>query len=209
MQTPNKDLESQRKSPKQERSKELVNAIYEATVRILPKVGSYQITTKKIAEIAGVSIGSLYQYFPNKEALLGSLMDFMMKETTEKAYRKMDELEGLPLDQFVANFIDFTVDLFLSEKEKIGEIYRRAPELSRIPSLLKLRRESVDRLAKLLRVQRPELNEVDSVRIVFIAANSVLGVIHTMVYDPEQTYSNEEIATELKAMVKAYFHLET
>src|SRR4051794_12631179 len=59
---------SQRKTPKQARSKELVDAIFEATARILPKVGSYGVTTKKIAEIAGVSIGSLYQYFPNKEA---------------------------------------------------------------------------------------------------------------------------------------------
>lgn len=204
MQQHDNNPESQRKTPKQTRSKELVGAIFEATVRILPKVGSYQITTKKIAEIAGVSIGSLYQYFPNKEALLGSLMDFMMKETTDQAFKRIDELEGLPLDEFISRFIDFTLELFLSDKEKIGEIYRRAPELSRIPNLLELRREVVIRLARLLRVQRPELNEEDAHRMVFIAVNSVLGVIHTMIYDPTQTYSNEELAREMKRMVSGY-----
>ena len=204
MQQHDNNSESQRKTPKQTRSKELVSAIFEATVRILPKVGSYQITTKKIAEIAGVSIGSLYQYFPNKEALLGSLMDFMMKETTDQAFKRIDELEGLPLDDFISRFIDFTLELFLSDKEKIGEIYRRAPELSRIPNLLELRREVVVRLARLLRVQRPELSEEDSVRRVFIAVNSVLGIIHTMIYDPTQTYSNEELAREMKIMVTGY-----
>lgn len=204
MQHHDNSLESQRKKPKQARSKELVSSIFEATVRILPKVGSYQITTKKIAELAGVSIGSLYQYFPNKEALLGALMDFMMKELTEKAYRRIDELNGLPLDEFVSQFIDFTVDLFMTDKEKIGEIYRRAPELSRIPNLFELRREVVIRLAKQLRVHRCELSESDSIRLIFISVNSVLGVIQTMIYDPTQTYNKEELAIELKTMVKRY-----
>lgn len=204
MQQHDNSLESQRKKPKQARSKELVSSIFEATVRILPKVGSYQITTKKIAELAGVSIGSLYQYFPNKEALLGALMDFMMKELTEKAYRRIDELNGLPLDEFVSQFIDFTVDLFMTDKEKIGEIYRRAPELSRIPNLFELRREIVVRLAKQLRAHRSELSESDSIRLIFISVNSVLGVIQTMIYDPNQTYNKEELAIELKTMVKRY-----
>ena len=204
MQPHDNSSKSQRKIPSQARSKELVKSIFEATVRILPKVGSYQITTKKIAEMAGVSIGSLYQYFPNKEVLLGSLMDTMMKDTSEKVFKTIDELEGLSLEEFASRFIDFTLEIFLKEKEKVAEIYRRAPELSRVPQLLKMRREVVARLARLLRQQRPELNEEDSLRMVFVTTNSVLGVVHTMIYDTTQSYSNEQLAKELKKMVTTY-----
>ena len=62
-----------RKKPKQERSKTLVGSVLDATARILDGSGYAAATTNKIAEIAGVSIGSLYQYFPGKDAVLGAL----------------------------------------------------------------------------------------------------------------------------------------
>jgi len=65
----------QRKSAKQERSRFTIEAILEATARIVGQVGLDRATTNRIAELAGVSIGSLYQYFPGKEAILGELID--------------------------------------------------------------------------------------------------------------------------------------
>ncbi|WP_418163190.1 TetR/AcrR family transcriptional regulator [Pantoea vagans] len=63
-----------RKMPRQGRSAETVRAIIEATARILEKGGLGAFTTNAVAEWAGVSIGSLYQYFPSKEALIGALI---------------------------------------------------------------------------------------------------------------------------------------
>ena len=79
-----KSLKSKTKSPKQGRSIQLVNSIFEVTVRLLPLVGSTALTTKKIAQLAGVSIGSFYQYFPNKEAVLGALMDRSIQTDRER-----------------------------------------------------------------------------------------------------------------------------
>jgi AcrR family transcriptional regulator len=59
-----------RKEPKQERSRETVDAILEATARILARRGWAGLNTNEVAEVAGVSIGSLYQYFPNKLSLI-------------------------------------------------------------------------------------------------------------------------------------------
>jgi AcrR family transcriptional regulator len=62
-----------RKSPKQARSSELVSVILEAAIQVLERDGSSGFTTSSIAERAGVSIGSLYQYFPNKASILYKL----------------------------------------------------------------------------------------------------------------------------------------
>src|ERR1700753_469595 len=64
-----------RKLPVQRRSEETVAAIVEGAARILEKDGFEKFNTNSVAEKAGVSIGSLYQYFPNKDVLLAELMD--------------------------------------------------------------------------------------------------------------------------------------
>ncbi|RLU00334.1 MAG: TetR/AcrR family transcriptional regulator [Ketobacter sp.] len=64
-----------RKIPKQKRSREMVERLLEATATTLAERGLEDTTTNHIAETAGVSIGSLYQYFPDKEALLEALME--------------------------------------------------------------------------------------------------------------------------------------
>jgi AcrR family transcriptional regulator len=64
-----------RKGPKQQRSKVTVSAILDATVRVLEQEGSDAATTSRIAEVAGVSVGTLYQYFANRDAILDALQD--------------------------------------------------------------------------------------------------------------------------------------
>lgn len=63
-----------RKAPKQARSVETVNVIVEAAARILEEGGHDRFSTNAVAERAGVSVGSLYQYFPSKDALIGALI---------------------------------------------------------------------------------------------------------------------------------------
>ncbi len=72
---------SARKSPKQGRSEQLVAAILEAAVQVLTDEGARRFTTARVAERAGVSVGSLYQYFPNKESILFRLQADEWRET--------------------------------------------------------------------------------------------------------------------------------
>jgi AcrR family transcriptional regulator len=62
-----------RKQPRQSRSQSLVDAILQAAIRVLTREGARRFTTIRVADEAGISIGSLYQYFPNKEAILFKL----------------------------------------------------------------------------------------------------------------------------------------
>src|SRR5580692_10776868 len=70
MKTRQSPVVSARKRPQQERSTRLVADILEAAVRVLVREGAPRFTAARVAEAAGVSVGSLYQYFPNKEAIL-------------------------------------------------------------------------------------------------------------------------------------------
>ena len=71
-----------RKEPKQARSTDLVAAILDAAVRVLAKEGARGFTTARVAERAGVSVGSLYQYFPNKAAILFRLQSDEWRQTS-------------------------------------------------------------------------------------------------------------------------------
>src|SRR6202044_3137977 len=72
-----------RKSPVQARSAASVQALLEATIQVLLNVGKERLTTTKVALRAGVSVGTLYQYFPNKSALLQAALRRHMDEVTE------------------------------------------------------------------------------------------------------------------------------
>ena len=70
-----------RKKPKQIRSKLMVDNILEASIRVLKQHPYHQFTTNRVAEAAGISIGSLYQYFPNKQSIPVSYTHLRAHET--------------------------------------------------------------------------------------------------------------------------------
>jgi AcrR family transcriptional regulator len=74
---------SSRKAPKQARSTELVSTILQAAAQVLAREGAARFTTARVAEKAGVSIGSLYQYFPNKASILFRLQSDEWRQTSE------------------------------------------------------------------------------------------------------------------------------
>ncbi|WP_316185183.1 MULTISPECIES: TetR family transcriptional regulator [unclassified Bradyrhizobium] len=90
---------SSRKQPKQARSTELVTAILEAAVQVLAKEGAQRFTTARVAEKAGVSIGSLYQYFPNKAAILFRLQSDEWRQTGDLLRAILEDAEQPPLER--------------------------------------------------------------------------------------------------------------
>jgi len=90
---------STRKQPKQARATELVAAILQAAAQVLAVEGAQRFTTTRVAEKAGVSVGSLYQYFPNKAALLFRLQSDEWRQTTELLCGILENLELSPLER--------------------------------------------------------------------------------------------------------------
>ena len=90
---------STRKQPQQARSTELVSAILEAAVRVLEKEGAQRFTTARVAEKAGVSVGSVYQYFPNKASILFRLQSDEWRQTTDMMRGILEDRATPPLDR--------------------------------------------------------------------------------------------------------------
>jgi len=87
---------SSRKQPRQARSSELVATILIAATQVLAKEGASRFTTARVAEKAGVSIGSLYQYFPNKAAILFRLQRDEWQQTTALLRSILDDEQTSP-----------------------------------------------------------------------------------------------------------------
>lgn len=98
-----------RKAPSQRRSRELVDSLLEATRRLLEQEGPAALTTNRIAEVAGVSIGSLYQYFPDKDALVDALFCAQTERSLEERIDWAQQAFEMPLEPmlrfFFGNFV--------------------------------------------------------------------------------------------------------
>ena len=90
---------SSRKQPRQARSAELVAAVLEAAAQVLAKEGAQRFTTARVAEKAGVSVGSVYQYFPNKAAILFRLQNDEWRQTTELLRGILEDGRRPPLER--------------------------------------------------------------------------------------------------------------
>ncbi|HTZ66004.1 MAG TPA: TetR family transcriptional regulator [Roseiarcus sp.] len=93
---------SSRKRPKQARSTELVAAILEAAAQVLAMEGAQRFTTARVAEKAGVSVGSLYQYFPNKAAILFKLQSDEWRRTSDLLRDILANAERPPVERLRA-----------------------------------------------------------------------------------------------------------
>ena len=88
-----------RKKPKQARANDLVAAILQAAVQVLAAEGAQRFTTTRVAERAGVSVGSIYQYFPNKASILFRLQCDEWRATTEMLGKTLEDTRRPPLER--------------------------------------------------------------------------------------------------------------
>jgi AcrR family transcriptional regulator len=124
---------SSRKQPKQARSTELVASILEAAVQVLAKEGAQRFTTVRVAEKAGVSVGSLYQYFPNKAAILFRLQSDEWRQTSDLLRGILEDRKRPPLERIrmlVHAFIRSECDeaAMRVALNDAAPLYRDAPE---------------------------------------------------------------------------------
>lgn len=189
-----------RKSPRQERSRATLDAIMQAATYILVEAGWEAFTTNAIAERAGVNIGSLYQYFPNKEAILSELRERHVKETRQKL------LTSLPLLSTQHSLHDALVLLVraLIEEHRIAPALHRAIS-EELPGSLKCSdvEDSFDE--QLLQALTPFMKNVPDARLaIHIASIAVHAVIHETTCHEPGIFDRPELEGELVSLLEKY-----
>jgi AcrR family transcriptional regulator len=121
-------LES-RKTPIQARSTATVDAIFEATIQVLLRDGDERLTTTRVAERAGVSVGTLYQYYPNKQALLFAILEGHMNKVTEAVETTCRLARGKPLAEMIQDIVEAFVDAKMERTDISTALYRIAADV--------------------------------------------------------------------------------
>lgn len=106
-----------RRRPVQRRARQTVDAILEAVVRLLKREGFGAITTNRIAEVAGVSIGSVYQYFPDKQAIFVALHQRHVEQIDRMVATKLVEHAGSSLEVLMRAMVDGMVEAHTTDPE--------------------------------------------------------------------------------------------
>jgi AcrR family transcriptional regulator len=201
---PNKPATMPRKLPKQDRSRVTVEAILEATTHILVEEGYEKANTNRIAERAGISIGSLYQYFPNKESLMTALMDQHAQEMAELVGGKLDRLFDSPLEVAIPEIITAIVAAHAINPRLHQVLSEEIPRSERSPQM----QQADERITALIRAYlerwRDCIQPQNIDMTVFILSRTVDSLCHAAVIEYPNLVSDSQFEQEVSNLLLAY-----
>lgn len=125
-----------RKTPLQARAEVTVEAIFEATIQILLSHGADRLTTTRVAERAGVSVGTLYQYFPNKQSLLFAVLEEHLKKVAEAVEAACDQARHKPMAEMIRQVVEAFVNTKMERMDISMALYQVAGDIGG-PALVK------------------------------------------------------------------------
>jgi AcrR family transcriptional regulator len=193
-----------RKRPRQTRSKETVETILSATARILVKHGFDGLTTNSVAEAAGVSIGSLYQYFPNKQALVAALIERRLDDKNEKTLRALADVARAPLAEAVRTMIRLTIDNYAAAPELSRVLIEQVPRVGRMARIAELHQGTLRLVAALLAARKDELAISDPDTSAFVLVASIEAIAQRATLFQPARLNDPALIEEACAMVTRY-----
>ncbi|MBT2299406.1 TetR/AcrR family transcriptional regulator [Variovorax paradoxus] len=203
---PSRDLQnSPRKMPRQARSQHTVEAVLTAGAQVLIELGYEKATTSRMAERAGVSIGSLYQYFPNKESVVAALIErhaddvVAMFDTALSAPSVAsihDGLQAVIAAVFAAHRLDPKLHKILNEQ---------VPRVGRLGKAMDTSRRITKRLESFLVERKGELRDGLDPAVAAVVTETVLEAIgHRAILQPSGSFTMRTAAPEAFALLAAY-----
>jgi len=197
-----------RKLPRQERAKVTVDAILRAAAHILREEGYEACSTNRVALKAGVSIGSLYQYFPSKEALVMALAERHSEQAYGLLLRTAQEVKDAPLKDAVRGFI-----------EAMGELHKMDPALHRVlteqttkiggyEAVKRLTMASATFVRGYLESLGPSVRKMDLDVATFLMVTTVEAVTHVAAMETKHGPTDPKLVDELTHLVLRYLEPE-
>lgn len=194
-----------RKKPVQERSQQVVEALIEATGQVIVERGVEHLTTIQVAARAGVSIGSLYQYFQNKEELLSAVVNRLTGELGEAVNRSVPPLLSTDIETIVRELLQVAFD-FVNQKEGLYlELLRNWYRLDIAPSLRRFEQNMIDVMRAYLMTHAADLRIDNAVTKSFVIINSVVFTLLRYLSLPQAPlFNRQQLIAELTAMIAGY-----
>lgn len=199
-----KKTKIQVKSPTQERSKQTVSSILEACARIIAREGYFAVTTDKIAVEAGVSIGSLYQFFGNKESVVSALIKQLIDDDRRYFFEKLAPLEATPREEKISKMLEIGL-----------EIYRMNPELRSALQAVRLYLTEQEYITQsraiFMEFVRKNLGHINPARdpdkVAYIAVTAFLSIMNSASVDQNSVVNDPQLVQELTLMFKKYLEI--
>jgi AcrR family transcriptional regulator len=170
-----------RKSASQKRSQVTVEALLDATARVLTREGYDRASTNRIAATAGVSVGSLYQYFPNKEALVAALVARHNREMLQLLRDALKQVASLDLASAMRELVRATVDAHLVDPALHRIFAEQVPRMGQLAKIEALQRETFLLVRTYLEERRNEISVVDLDSATSICVTTVEALTHEFV----------------------------
>jgi AcrR family transcriptional regulator len=193
-----------RKRPRQDRSRATVESILEATARVLVKRGFDGLTTNLVAEAAGVSIGSLYQYFPNKAALVGALIEKHVEDMTQLALSELTRVAQLPAREAIRSVIEAMIRAHAVEPELHRVLTEEVPRVGRMAKLREIERITHRMVAGLLATRKPELAIEDPDMAAFVLVSAIEAITYRAALFAPELLRDPRLVDETCTMVRRY-----
>ena len=130
-----------RKHASQKRSRATVDTLVEATARILVREGFDKASTNRIAEVAGVSVGSLYQYFPGKEALVAAVIDRHNQDIMRVVRGALAEVASQPIEKAVRRLVAVAIEAHRIDPKLHRVLAEQIPRTGRLENVEAFNRE--------------------------------------------------------------------
>lgn len=186
---------SPRKQASQERSRSTIDALVTATARILVKEGYGQASTNRIAEVAGVSIGSLYQYFPSKEALVAAVIDRHTQELSQVTRNALFRMAARPIEVAAREFVSVAIDAHRVNPKLHAVLAEQIPRVGRLENVEANIREGYALVRGYLEAHRDEIDVADPDLAAFVCVTVVEALTHAAVLRRPDLLAGEKAQT--------------
>lgn len=195
--------DSMRKLPTQERAQRTIETIFQATAQIVEMEGEGGLTTNKVAKKAGFSIGTLYQYFPSKEAILLAMINRERRRVMDKLQAMMKRAveEGRDARAVVRELVHTLVESFGSGPKHKRALIRLAWRMDHHENITQALREAAERNTFALSQLRDPSLRVPTPAMMFVATRAVMGAIRSASLEDSPMLGTPEFEDELVRMV--------
>jgi AcrR family transcriptional regulator len=209
-----KGARASRRQPRQQRAQQTVDAVLDSVARLLKRGGVAAVTTNRIAEVAGVSIGSVYQYFPNKQAIFTALLDRHHEAMVRLVEAAMvdhvdhaDRVDGAdaPFDHRVRGLVEAMVAAHATDPELHQLLFTQVPQRPDVDREIKTRVRAAFRLAIESRAKGPG-SPRDLERMLFVLTHMVEALTHAAVLHRPSRMSLAAASDEAVRAVLAYLN---